>query len=265
MTTLELVNTERFEFGKNWRRFLSTVGPSEINEAKESLCLGFDLDDFRDKKFIDVGCGSGLFSLAARQLGAQVHSFDYDVESVNCAQELKSRFLPNDQDWTIEQGSAIDKSYFSKLGQFDLVYSWGVLHHTGDMYKGLQLIAQTVKPGGTLFIAIYNDQGPLTTYWSFVKKVYNQNKFFEYLVTLLFIPYLFVLRYLVRLAGGRSTRERGMLLWYDMRDWLGGSPFEVALPEEICEFYHRIGFKLQKMKTCKNRCGCNEYIFQKVG
>src|SRR6185295_10447431 len=96
------------------------------------------------RRFLDIGSGSGLFSLAARRLGASVHSFDLDPESVRCALELRRRFCPADADWRIEQASALDRRYLAALGEFDVVYSWGVLHHTGQMRDALENAALPV-------------------------------------------------------------------------------------------------------------------------
>jgi 2-polyprenyl-3-methyl-5-hydroxy-6-metoxy-1,4-benzoquinol methylase len=131
-------------------------------------------DDLAGKSFLDIGSGSGLFSLAARQLGASVFSFDYDAQSVACTQEMKRRYFTEDPSWTIEEGSALDIDYIRSLGNFDIVYSWGVLHHTGDMWEGLKKVDSVVKTGGTLFIAIYNDQGAKSRFWLRVKQVYNR-------------------------------------------------------------------------------------------
>ncbi len=53
------------------------------------------METLAGNSFLDVGSGSGLFSLAAMRLGAdRVHSFDYDPQSVGCTKELKRRFPP---------------------------------------------------------------------------------------------------------------------------------------------------------------------------
>src|SRR5262249_8116272 len=145
-----------------------------IVEAENSLRNMLGVNDLDGRNFIDIGSGSGLFSLAARRLGARVHSFDFDPKSVACAQELKRRYFPNNYHSTINEASALDKEYLATLGQFDVVYSWGVLHHTGQMWPALENVVELVKPGGQLFIAIYNDTGSQAARWKTIKKAYNQ-------------------------------------------------------------------------------------------
>src|SRR6266496_6740116 len=123
---IEISRGERFAFGKNWKSFLTNLDETRIAEAERSLREMLQLDDLLGKSFLDVGSGSGIFSLAARRLGARVHSFDYDPESVACTAELKRRYFSNDSNWTIEEGSVLDEEYMLSLGQFDVVYSWGV-------------------------------------------------------------------------------------------------------------------------------------------
>jgi 2-polyprenyl-3-methyl-5-hydroxy-6-metoxy-1,4-benzoquinol methylase len=257
----EIKNGQRFEFGANWSRFLKLLNDERIRTAEESLGTMLGITSLDGKTFIDVGSGSGLFSLAARRLGARVFSFDYDPKSVACTTELRRRYYPDCSDWQIEEGSALDPDYLGRLGQHDIVYSWGVLHHTGNMWQALGNVAPLVRENGKLFVAIYNDQGWISKYWTFVKRVYNSGVLGKAVMVLLHIPYLLGLRFLVRALTGRLSVERGMSLWYDMLDWLGGYPFDVATPEKIILFYKNKGFFLENLKTTRGRHGCNEFVF----
>lgn len=256
--------TTRFEFGANWSQFLHLVDEERIVAAERSLQEMLGVTDLNGKKFLDIGSGSGLFSLAARRLGASVVSFDYDNNSVACAEELRQRYLPGDRSWRIEQGSALDESYLATLRTFDVVYSWGVLHHTGDMWTALKNAGLRVGPGGRLFISLYNDQGWISSYWTRVKKLYNTNRAARNAMIAIHVPYLIWLRLVVRFIKGRGKLERGMSLWHDMKDWLGGYPFEVSKPDAVIGFYAERGFKLVNVKTNGRRSGCNEFVFEKL-
>jgi len=265
----EVERGERFEFGKNWARFLDSLDDRGILQAEASLREMLGLADLRGLRFLDIGSGSGLFSLAARRMGARVHSFDYDPHSVGCTSELRRRYFPQDPEWVVEQGSALDAGYLSSLGAFDVVYSWGVLHHTGAMWQALANAALPVAAGGRLFIALYNDQGPASRRWTTVKRLYNRwpppARFLLALAVLVQQWWRRCLKDLLRLrpfAAWRAYRdERGMSPWRDLFDWVGGYPFEVSKPEQIFDFYRQRGFALVKLKTCGGSLGCNEFVF----
>ena len=169
----EVAQGQRFEFGKNWTWFLTTLTDAKVEQAVHSLQDMLGASDLKRTRFLDIGSGSGLFSLAARRLGARVHSLDYDPHSVACTRELRRRYFPEDPEWIVESGSALDEAYIRSLGAFDVVYSWGVLHHTGQMWTALANAAIPVAAGGKLFIAIYNDQGTPSRRWTKVKRTYN--------------------------------------------------------------------------------------------
>jgi len=271
--TEDLRAGRRFEFGKNWSHFLRELNEDRIQQAEKSLREYLQVDDLQGKRFLDIGSGSGLFSLAARRLGAKIQSFDYDPDSVACTVELRQRYFPNDSQWSIEQGSVLDAEFMVSLGQADVVYSWGVLHHTGEMRQAMENAGDRVCDGGKLFIAIYNDQGRTSRVWWLIKTAYNR----------LPARFRWVVLWpaLIRLWGPTTIRDfisgrpfstwnnysqgslRGMSAWRYVVDWVGGLPFEVASPEGIFEFYKKRGFKLETLKTCGGGRGCNEFVFQK--
>jgi SAM-dependent methyltransferase len=263
---------ERFEFGRNWTAFLRTVTEAHIQEAESSLREMLGVQSLAGHSFLDVGCGSGLFSLAATRLGAaRVHSFDFDPQSVACASELRRRFAPDSSGWTIEQGDALDSGYLGGLGQWDVVYSWGVLHHTGAMWRALGNVDPLVAPGGALFIAIYNDQGAASRWWTRVKRVYNSGPWGRRLVCGIYVPYFVAGGAVKDLLAGHNPRRRfteykksrGMSRVHDIYDWLGGYPFEVAKPEQILDLYRLRGFELVRLVTCAGGYGCNQFVFRR--
>jgi len=268
---LEVLNGKRFEFGANWARFLAVLNEERIVQAEKSLCNMLGVSDLQRESFLDIGSGSGLFSLAARRLGATVHSFDYDPKSVACTRELKRRYFPEDAQWTIGEGSVLDRDYLGKLGQFDVIYSWGVLHHTGAMWEALGNVVPLVAGGGKLFIAIYNDQGRPSVMWKKIKSVYcSAPKPLRSLILYAAFVRLWgptTLRDLLKGHPGTTWRnygKRGMSPWRDVVDWVGGYPFEVAKPEEIFDFYRDRGFRMDQLKTCAGGHGCNEFVFVKL-
>jgi 2-polyprenyl-6-hydroxyphenyl methylase/3-demethylubiquinone-9 3-methyltransferase len=269
---LEVASGKRFPFGKNWHFFLRFLDESRIAEAEMSLRTMLDTVSLTGKSFLDIGCGSGLFSLAAMRMGAEkVYSFDYDPLSVACAQELKRRYYPDANRWTIERGSVLDAGYCESLGVYDVVYSWGVLHHTGDMWRALRHVVPRVTNGGRLFIALYNDQGVKSQLWKKVKALYNRAPASRLLIVPIFVACfaaaaaasdLLLKRKNPFLRYRQYQNLRGMAFIPDVLDWLGGYPFEVAKPETIIEFFHKQGFEPTKIRTVDGKLGNNEYVFQ---
>jgi 2-polyprenyl-6-hydroxyphenyl methylase/3-demethylubiquinone-9 3-methyltransferase len=267
----EIADGERFSFGKNWAQFLKVLDDQRIQQAVDSLKTMLEVESLSGKSFLDIGSGSGLFSLAAKRLGAKVLSFDYDPHSVACTKELKRRYYDNDNDWHVQTGSVLDINYLSSLGKFDIVYSWGVLHHTGDLWSALANVDGSVADKGKLFIALYNDQGRSSKIWWVIKKNYVSLP--EYLRWLILIPCY------IRLWGPTTIRDlllfrpfndwrtykknRGMSPHRDVVDWVGGFPFEVSKPEQIFDYYKKRGYNLLTLKTCAGGHGCNEFVFQR--
>jgi 2-polyprenyl-3-methyl-5-hydroxy-6-metoxy-1,4-benzoquinol methylase len=260
----------RFAFGRNWRRFLSTLSDERIHAAERSLRDLLSNDSLQGKSFLDIGSGSGLFSLAAMRLGAcTVRSFDYDADSVDCTRELRRRYFPQSADWSVERGSVLDEPYMQSLGSWDVVYSWGVLHHTGDMHEALANASGAVNQNGRLIIAIYNDQGWRSRVWWWIKRVYNANWLGRTVVLTTFIPYCIVgalVSDALRLRNPfarYAAHVRGMSHLHDWVDWLGGFPFEVSSRAAIETHFKTRGFSLERVVSCDDKHGCNEFVFRK--
>jgi 2-polyprenyl-3-methyl-5-hydroxy-6-metoxy-1,4-benzoquinol methylase len=262
---------DRFEFGDNWRRFLDRVGEPAIAEAEASLKAMLGVDSLEGRRFLDAGSGSGLFTLAARRLGADVVSFDFDPQSVACTATLRERYFADDPDWTVMRGSVLDETFLARLGRFDVVYSWGVLHHTGRMWEALGNVAPLVAPNGRLFVSIYNDQGIISRAWTVVKRSYNGlPKPLRPLVLGPSFLAIWVPKFGRDALHGdpllqwrEHGKNRGMSPWTDVVDWVGGYPFQVAKPEQIFDFFRDRGFNLTRLKTHGRGHGCNEFVFER--
>ena len=270
----EIARGDRFEFGQNWSQFLPIIDKERIQQAETSLKEMLEVDSLSGKTFLDIGSGSGLFSLAARRLGARVHSFDYDPKSVYCTTELRKNYFRDDESWKVQEASVLDGEFMKSLGQYDVVYSWGVLHHTGNLWTAMEHAQQRVAPGGKLFIALYNDTGSQSARWHWIKKTYNG------LPGILKAPFAAVVwlpNELKLLAKAVLTlnpkvftdswtqyqKNRGMTKWRDIIDWVGGYPYEVSTPDEVFNFCRERGFALTKLKCGRVGLGCNEFVFVK--
>jgi 2-polyprenyl-6-hydroxyphenyl methylase/3-demethylubiquinone-9 3-methyltransferase len=271
----EVRQGERFAFGRNWQHFLRTIDEERIAAATTALADMLEVTSLAGRRLLDIGSGSGLSSLAARRLGADVVSFDYDPQCVACGEELKSRFAPHDRQWTILHGSVLDQDFLGGLGKFDVVYSWGVLHQTGDMWTALENVGNLVQDGGKLFVSIYNDQGGKSRRWRAIKRLYCRSPQFVQTLLVLAVGGWWETRdffvRLVRLQNplpfadwAKRKNTRGMSVWHDLVDWVGGYPFEVARPEQVFDFFRARGFVLTRLRTGGGGHGCNEFVFQRA-
>jgi 2-polyprenyl-6-hydroxyphenyl methylase/3-demethylubiquinone-9 3-methyltransferase len=266
----ELKRGERFAFGANWRAFLQRLTPERLRQAEESLRGLLGRDELCGLRLLDMGCGSGLFSLAARRLGAAVVSCDFDPDSVACAEGLRATFRPEDADWTILRGSVLDREFLARLGAFDVVYSWGVLHHTGAQWKALDNAAALVAPGGLLAVALYNHQPFFTPLHRAMKRAACRwplaGRFAIAPAYALGVGAALAAADLVRGRNPLARHQasglpRGMSFWHDVLDWVGGWPFETSTPEQVFDFCRARGFALRSLRTVGGKSGCNEFVF----
>lgn len=246
-------------FGRNWLDYLDQAGKEQYAAASASMEELVGRPNLEGATFFDLGCGSGLFSLAAASLGAaRILSLDLDPDSVAACKSLQQR--ADHPDWQVLQGSVLDQGFVSGLGQADVVYSWGVLHHTGAMWPAIKNASTLVRPGGLFVIAIYN-RTATSGFWLAYKRAYHRAPAW---LRRLMVWGVFLPRALVRLARGRHPfkEERGMSIYLDAVDWCLGLPYEYATFEEVRDFAVGLGFSLEKGKTTGG-IGCNEFVFRR--
>lgn len=261
-----------FAFGKNWARYGETITPDDIAISEANLKHLLGLEDLSGKTFLDIGCGSGIHALAALRMGARaVHGIDIDEDSVATARAVVAAHW-NRPNYGFERANIFEVTP-EQLGRFDVVYSWGVLHHTGDMWSAIDNASKLVADGGLFAIAIYR-KTRFCGFWRWEKRLYTRSgRVVRGLIVGLYTA-LRVLRDLFRLRNplrkiASHNRKRGMKWYTDVIDWVGGYPYESATPEEIGTFLQARGFRLERSAKTKSKSGFlgsgnAEYLFRKA-
>ena len=258
-----IVGEKIFSFGENWKDFSSySLTPERLEQAKRSLVDILGADDIKGKSFIDVGCGSGIFSICASILGAEkVVGIDVDPVCIEVSKRNAERYSPGQSRPEFMRVSILDDDSISRLGKFDVVYAWGSLHHTGNMWKAIKNSADLVKNGGILWLSIYNKHftSPI---WKNIKQRYNRSSEFGKTILVYFFAGIFFLESLVSFKNP-FEKMRGMDFIHDVVDWVGGYPYEYASPDEVIKRIEGEGFRTKRFVPTSGHTGCNEFVLVK--
>jgi 2-polyprenyl-3-methyl-5-hydroxy-6-metoxy-1,4-benzoquinol methylase len=261
---------ERFAFGRNWEKFIRKhMSEERVSVAKQHLIGFLKVPSLEGKYFLDIGCGSGLHSLAALRAGARkIVSFDYDANCVNTTKYLR-RAAGEPECWIVMQGSILDDDLVSHLEPADVVYSWGVLHHTGAMWHAMDNAARLMKQGGAFYAALYDydiQVSPPAEFWLDIKQRYNKCNALGRRKMEAWYIWVFALDrklwnlppLLRRIADYKSGR--GMAFYTDVVDWLGGWPMEFAKREDVKNWAEKKDLLICNMKTGEAN---TEYLFRR--
>jgi len=254
-----------FKFGQNWASFSRQLDEARIEEATRSLTSLFGEKVLEGKSFLDIGCGSGLFSIAAARLGARpIAGIDVDQVSVDTSRTNFSSWSGGKQTASFQQVSVLDAEPLKRLGIFDVVYSWGVLHHTGAMAQAIRNAASCVRPGGFLMIAIYNRHWS-SPIWKRIKWLYNKaGGFGQKALIWIFMPVIFAAKWLVTFKNPFKMK-RGMDFMHNVIDWVGGYPYEYAGVDEMTAQLKALGFEVLTVRPAGVPTGCNEFVCRLKG
>lgn len=262
--------SSHFGFGENWKSFTKTITEESISKAKADLARLLPNDEIRNASFFDIGCGSGLSMVAAKQLGAaQVRGIDIDENSVEASKLVLSQYVP-EGGWssTVKSVFNVDKD---SEHLHDIVHSWGVLHHTGDMWQAIETAIGLVKPKGLFVIALYR-KTPLCSLWEIEKKIYTKAPSVLKLIIALVYKFLYIVGLLATFRNpwayiDNYKSNRGMDWHHDVIDWIGGYPYQSVTPNEVRGFFEQHGFALvrcfEKKAACFGVFGthCDEFVF----
>lgn len=258
----------RYGFGRNWEQFVKRhFNPERVEISKKYMLDFLKMENLQGRYFLDIGCGSGLHSLAALQAGAaRIVSFDLDPNSVKTTSTLKE-YAGNPSHWTVLQGSILDDSFSTQIEPADIAYSWGVLHHTGALWKAFENAAGLMKASGVLYVALYTEtymDGMPKEYWLSVKQNYNRASSFgkrmmevQYLWSFSLQKRIQNIPRLVKLAQEYKA-SRGMELYTNIKDWLGGWPMEYSSRGDVVNHAHDLGLRLINFKSGEANL---EYLF----
>jgi 2-polyprenyl-3-methyl-5-hydroxy-6-metoxy-1,4-benzoquinol methylase len=252
-----------FDFGSNWQVFSEQrIDAQRLDTAMQSLRSLLQRDTLQGSSVLDVGCGSGLFSIAAQQLGAaKVVGVDVNPRCIAVSKQNVARLAPGAL-VEFQEASALSPTSMEPLGQFDLVYAWGSLHHTGAMWQAIRNVSRQVAPGGIFALAIYNTH-VTSPAWKVIKWFYNQlPSIAQRLMAIVFAGIIYLAKLLVT-RRNPLEKERGMDFWYDVIDWIGGYPYEYATRQEIESFMNAEGFTPKRFVAAQLPTGCNEFVFER--
>ena len=261
--------SSHFRFGENWQSFAQGVDETRIAKATADLATLVPANEMKGKSFLDVGCGSGLSMLAALRLGAaHVRGYDIDPDSVEAARSLLSHYATQGK-WDVSVCSAFDLGT-NNIQKYGVVHSWGVLHHTGDMWRATEACAALVGPGGLFVLALYH-KTPFCGMWRVEKRIYAHSPKSVQTAIRSIYSGLYTLRVW---ASGQSFKAhtaryqelRGMDWEHNAHDWLGGYPYESTLPDEVARRIAVYGLKMERVyEHCAGAIGlfgtgCDEYV-----
>jgi SAM-dependent methyltransferase len=254
-----------FSFGKNWLSFLEHMPDEAMRDVASDIADWLGASAVEGKSVVDIGCGSGVHSHCFHAMGVKsLFSIDVDPRSVAATSMMWERAgKPNN--WRVQHASILDDNFVKSLEKFDIVYSWGVLHHTGEMWRAIENASRLVSEGGLFWIALYTKGPDYPTHLE-LKKQYNRA---GWLGKKLMIYRRILKTMRKRMSAGKNPfgwnerRRRGMDVYHDLIDWLGGLPYEVASPEEIRSFCEARGFELVRVDS-RPEGACSGYLMRRL-
>jgi 2-polyprenyl-6-hydroxyphenyl methylase/3-demethylubiquinone-9 3-methyltransferase len=265
-------SSRHYSFGKNWLEYSQSINSIHVDHVTSDLSRLLNLKDLTQKSVLDIGCGSGVHDVGFYQLGCRnLTAIDYDQDCITATNQTLEKFCPG-SGYKILQGDILS-SKTQSLGKFDIVYSWGVLHHTGNLLEAICKASTLVAREGHLAIALYR-KTLMCGFWKAEKRLYSRlPRIFQRFLELIYISFfsialLFTQKTSITNYIESYSSKRGMNFFADVKDWLGGYPYESISPHELRKLMSSLGFRQVYSLEGNSRIGifgsgCDEFLFQK--
>jgi SAM-dependent methyltransferase len=262
--------TMQFDFGKNWKEFsIHALSDRKVEQARHAFAELLDAD-LKGVSFLDIGFGQGLSLLLATERGANTVGCDINHTCKEVLGANQQRFFSalSDRNIPCFVGSILDRTVVDELatktpdGTYDVVHSWGVLHHTGNMTKAIEHAASLVAKDGLFVLALYNRHWTSSA-WLLIKWLYCKSpEWLQRIFIGILYPVIWLAKFIV--TGKNPMRQqRGMDFMYNVKDWVGGYPYEYESIPETNRRMSALGFELVKVIPAEVPTGCNEFVFRR--
>ncbi len=225
-----------------------TKYPLELQGALKHIQELFP-EGVKCKRVLDGGSGSGMISVAFAVMGADVTGVDVTPKCVEngCKNAdlfgVQCRFLKR------------NLLSLDLCGEtFDIIYNWGVLHHTQDARKSFTNLAKHLKPGGEMIVAVYL-KTVLSGFWNFLRIFYQESpQVFKTLflntgsIFLNGVDYFNNLFFNKERYMMRGTNNKEIL-----NDWFGVPYRTFHTYEEVFEWFRENGLEYQLVNSATGR------------
>ncbi|MFQ6107920.1 MAG: class I SAM-dependent methyltransferase [Candidatus Aminicenantales bacterium] len=229
----------------------------EYAASKKHWALFFDPEEVLNKSVLDAGCGTGVFSIIFARMGAlSVVGIDISKRSLERAQRQADQL--GLQNATFQKVNMLRLPFTDAC--FDIVWSWGSVHHTADPFGCLAELIRVLKPGGSLLVAVYRRTG-LTFLHETLRKglIRLPSKYwipFSRFLSLVAAPG-------ISLFKKRDKSRKGEKLEQLLFDWFFVPIRHSYLPEEIKSFLVKRGLVIKKYLPFSGRFNStSNFIFK---
>lgn len=153
-----------------WKNFnKETLTKESYHLVKNRIPEAIINNSIKNHRVLDMGCGSGRYSIALSLLGAkEVIGVDYQAKAFTAAQEYCEE---NTLNVKFFESNILDLPFDDE--SFDFIFSNGVLHHTSSIEKGISELNRVLKKHGTAFLYIYGSGGIFWTTRQCMRRIFK--------------------------------------------------------------------------------------------